>query len=72
MKMNDRNEEEKGISLYMSLYLEGKMASMNTCLWAIKAKGRGGRITLYKNLTNMSKVRGYQVGVFSILASQVL
>jgi hypothetical protein len=31
--VNDINEEEKGISPYMSLSLEGKMASMNTCLW---------------------------------------
>jgi hypothetical protein len=33
--MNDRNEEEKGLSPYMSPSLEGKMASMNTCLWAL-------------------------------------
>jgi len=72
VKMNDKNEQEKDISPHMSLSLEGKMPSMNTCLWAIKAKWRVGRITLYKNFTNMSKVRGYQVGFFSILASQVL
>ena len=35
MKMNHINEEEKGIIPYMSLFLEGKMASMNTCLWAL-------------------------------------
>jgi hypothetical protein len=33
--MNERNEEEKGISPYMSLSLDGKMASMNTGLWAL-------------------------------------
>jgi hypothetical protein len=33
--MNDKNEEEKDISLYMSLSLEGKMVSMNTGLWAL-------------------------------------
>jgi hypothetical protein len=72
VKMNDRNKEEKGISPHMSLSSEGKMPSINTCLWAIKAKGRRGRITLYKNFTNMSKVRGYQIGVLSNLASHVL
>jgi hypothetical protein len=35
--MNDNNEEEKDISPYMSLSLEGKMANMNTGLWALKA-----------------------------------
>jgi hypothetical protein len=72
MKMNDINEEKKGISLYMSLCLEDKMANMKTSLWALKAKGKGRKITLYKNLTKMSKVRGYQVGVLTILASYVL
>jgi hypothetical protein len=35
MKMNDNNEEEKVISPYISPSLEGKMASMNTYLWAL-------------------------------------
>jgi hypothetical protein len=35
MKMNDNDEEEKDISPYMSPSLEGKMADMNTCLWAL-------------------------------------
>ena len=31
-EMNDNNEEDKGISPYLSLTLEGKMASMKTRL----------------------------------------